>query len=442
MSVVFLTFISLLSGLALVVAGLDSSSSCADTSSVVPFLRAYSSRLKDHFYTTNVSEMNNNALAGGVYAFEGESAFIWATPQTGTVPLFRLYNQNSTDHFYTMSSDELPEMMSLGWTNDTALNQTAGYVYPYSTCGAAPIYRLFNPSTIDHFYTMDVAESQNAVQVGYQDQGIAGFAILSSADGSSVQNSAVPYLLPSTITATPESQASPVSSSSCANSADAIPFLRAYASTGTDHFYTTNSTEMNNAQGSYSFEGDAAFLWSTQEASTVPLYRLFNQNLNDHFYTMDANESNEALSSGYAFDTDSHIAGYVYPYSICGASPIYRLYSSTLADHFYTLSQNESASAAGYALEGIAGFALLPSADGQPQTATVSASPLLLPVTLDPSPISISSTFVAAYSTTIDIDPVSTSAASNSGNKAIARRGVSGYGFLSVLVSGLVTAVA
>ncbi|KAJ3722107.1 hypothetical protein DFJ43DRAFT_1042271 [Lentinula guzmanii] len=433
MSFLSLTFVFLLSSLSLAVAD----SSCADTSSLVPFLRAFSSSLQDHFYTTNVSEMNNVALSGGVYTFEGEAAFLWSTPQPGTIPLFRLYNQNSTDHFYTISSDELPEMNTLGWTNDTAPNQTAGYVYPYSTCGAAPLYRLFDPSAMDHFYTMDFVEAQNAVEAGYQDQGIAGYAMLPSANGSVVKESAVPYLLPSTVTASPESQETATSSSSCADNANVVPLLRAYAGTGQDHLYTTNSSEMNAALlNTYSFEGDAAFVWSTQEASTVPLYRLFNQNVNDHFYTIDANESNVALSLGYAFDTDSHIAGYLYPYSICGASPIYRLYSSSSTDHFYTMSQTESASSApGYIVEGIVGFALLPSADGQAQTITASASPLLLPVSLDPSPVSILSTFVAAFSTTININPTSTSSSSesNAGSKAIARGPLF---FLAILMSG------
>ncbi|KAJ4482023.1 hypothetical protein J3R30DRAFT_3455929 [Lentinula aciculospora] len=456
MSIFFRTFVFLLSSLVLVVVRIhckilhpkltshgeqaDTSSSCADTSSLVPFLRAFSSSLQDHFYTTNVSEMTNSALLGGVYSFEGESAFLWSTPQPGTVPLFRLYNQNFTDHFYTVSSDEIPILINEGWTYDSAPNHTAGYVYPYSICGASPIYRLFDPVAMDHFYTMNIVESQNAVQIGYQDQGIAGFAVLPSANGTAVTNSAIPYVLPSTVTATPESQASASTSSSCANNADAIPLLRAYSSNVTDHFFTTNSTEMNAAaiaQDAYTFEGDAVFLWSTQETSTVPLYRLYSETATDHFYTIDVNETNEALSLGYAFDTDSHIAGYVYPYSICGASPIYRLYSSSARDHFYTMSQTESAGAPGYIVEGIVGFALLASADGQPQTATVSASPLLLPVSLDPSPVSISSTFISAFFTTINTSPMTTSsAASNSGQEV--RRVVSYYGFPGALMLGLI----
>ncbi|KAJ4465467.1 hypothetical protein C8R41DRAFT_97863 [Lentinula lateritia] len=202
-----LEFIFLSSSI-LVLALANSSSLCADTLASVPFLRASSIIQSDHFYTTNISEIEGT-LANGVFAFDGNSAFLWSTPQPGTIPLFRLYNENSTDHFYTMSSDELPEMMARGWAYDTAPNHTAGYVYPFSICGAAPIYRLFNPTITDHFYTMDIAECQSAVKDnGYQDQGIAGFAILPSANGSVVKivASAVPNLLPSTVTASPESQ--------------------------------------------------------------------------------------------------------------------------------------------------------------------------------------------------------------------------------------------
>ncbi|KAJ3893785.1 hypothetical protein GG344DRAFT_31328, partial [Lentinula edodes] len=438
---------------------------CANSADAIPFLRAYASTGTDHFYTTNSTEMNN---VQGSYSFEGDAAFLWSTQEASTVPLYRLFNQNLNDHFYTMDANESNEALSSGYAFDTD-SHIAGYVYPYSICGASPIYRLYSSTLADHFYTLSQNESASAA--GYVLEGIAGFALLPSADGQPqtatvsasplllpvsldpspisisstfvaaysttinidpviphfsgphlnpepfpsfafttrtlpttstpsngnvVQSSAVPYLLPSAVTASPESQVSAASSSDCANNANAIPFLRAFSSTGKDHFYTTNSTEMNSvaiAQDAYSFEGDATFLWSTQETSTVPLYRLYSQTANDHFYTIDDNETSEAIASGYAFDTDSHIAGYVYPYSICGASPMYRLYSSSSSDHFYTMSQAESqsASASGYILEGIVGFALLPSADGQPQTATVSASPLLLPASLEPSAVSIPS---------------------------------------------------
>ncbi|KAF5385686.1 hypothetical protein D9757_005536 [Collybiopsis confluens] len=348
---------------------------CADPSALVPLLRAFNGG--DHFYTTNVTEMDQVAISLGGYSFEGEAAFIWTTQQPGTVPLFRLYNKQKNDHFYTISPDELGIMLNLGWTYDTAINHTAGYVYPYSICGASPIYQLFNPKAVDHFYTMDVDES---IRSQFQNQGIAGYAILPSANGTFVPGSAKPFFLPTSVSATAGAQVSSSTTSTCANPSDAIPLLRAYNRAVSDHFYTINSTEMAGAEPGYGFEGDAAFVWSTQDGTTVPLYRLFNQALNDHFYTIDPTEADQAQQSGYAFDITSN-AGYVYPYSVCGASPIYRMYSDSLKDHFYTMSITESQNADNkYVIEGVVGYALLSSVDGLPQTATASASPLFLPV--------------------------------------------------------------
>ncbi|KAE9392836.1 hypothetical protein BT96DRAFT_944378 [Gymnopus androsaceus JB14] len=439
------TLVFLLSRLAFVHA-----QTCADTSALVPFWRALNGAITDHFYTTNVTELNV-AIKGG-YSLEGASAFIWTTQQPGTTPLYRLYSTSGGDHFYTINNGELADMKAAGWELDTT--PIAGYVYPYSICGASPIYRLFDPVNVDHFYTMNISESEAAIsKLGFQDQGIAGFAVLASADGSVVINTPTPFLLPATVTASPESQTS-ASAAACATSSDAIPLLRAFSSVGSDHFYTTNSSEMSNAVAvdAYTFEGDATFLWASQETGTVPLYRLFNQNVTDHFYTIDAYEVNETLSQGYAFDTPTHIAGYVYPYSMCGASPIYRLYSSSDSDHFYTMSYTESLSAAGWVIEGIAGFALLPSTNGAAQTATADASPFFLPVSLAPSVTSVSLTLESALSTTTakatsttngaaGFNPSGASAGTTVGlsgtslpasNAAIARTGAHYYGVLCV----------
>jgi len=64
---------------------------------------------------------------------------------------------------------------------------------------------------------------------------------------------------------------------------------------------------------------------------------------------------------GYSYEG---IAGYVYPPSAasypCGALPLYRLYSASAVDHFYTMSaaERDSASAGGYTIEGIAAYIL------------------------------------------------------------------------------------
>ncbi|RDB16049.1 hypothetical protein Hypma_003491 [Hypsizygus marmoreus] len=137
-----------------------------------------------------------------------------------------------------------------------------------------------------------------------------------------------------------------------------VPFLRAYNPQIVNHFYTTNSREMNNAvrNSGYTAEGTAGFIFSNQQPQTTPLFRLYSASATDHFYMTDLGEKNNAIrSSGYA---DEGTAGFVYTTAICGSVPLYRLFSAEGKDHFYTTSTSERDSAAGtgYSVEGIAGY--------------------------------------------------------------------------------------
>ncbi|KAF8917590.1 hypothetical protein CPB85DRAFT_1284797, partial [Mucidula mucida] len=80
-----------------------------------------------------------------------------------------------------------------------------------------------------------------------------------------------------------------------------------------DHFYTTDALEMENAVANlgYQSEGDAGLLFPTQVAFTTPLYRAYSQSAVDHFYTASSDEKNNAVANlGYA---DENIAGYITP---------------------------------------------------------------------------------------------------------------------------------
>lgn len=56
----------------------------------------------------------------------------------------------------------------------------AGFVYPDDSCGPGvlPLYRAFNPSRWDHFYTMSELEKADAVTKGFY-EGVAGYMVLS-----------------------------------------------------------------------------------------------------------------------------------------------------------------------------------------------------------------------------------------------------------------------
>ena len=95
-----------------------------------------------------------------------------------------------------------------------------------------------------------------------------------------------------------------------------------YSPSGTDHFYTTNAAERDNAAANlgYSEEGTAAYVFSTAVCGSVPLYRMYNPSIIDHFYTTSAPERDNAINNlGYH---DEGIAAYVNPvkgdYCDCG----------------------------------------------------------------------------------------------------------------------------
>ena len=121
-----------------------------------------------------------------------------------------------------------------------------------------------------------------------------------------------------------------------------VPLLRAWSQAATDHFYTTNTTEMNSflANG-YTAQGIAAYILpsDTQAPNAVPLFRLYSSKSTDHYYTANASNRDTVLSRGnYVSDG---IAGYVYPDQECGTVPFWRVYNHGLPDNFFTTDQAE-----------------------------------------------------------------------------------------------------
>ena len=93
--------------------------------------------------------------------------------------------------------------------------------------------------------------------------------------------------------------------------------------------------------------------------SATPVYRMYSSSISDHFYTIDANEKNSATAGG--FYTYEGVAFYAYKTQVSGTSPVYRLYRwyNGQGDHFYTANVNEKNNAVSgtYTSEGIAFYA-------------------------------------------------------------------------------------
>ncbi|KAG1752188.1 hypothetical protein EDB19DRAFT_1672397 [Suillus lakei] len=152
----------------------SASTECCDPSLAVAFLRAYQPTYVDHFYTTDVNEMNN-AVTNLGYSPEGVAAYVFATAEPSTTSLYRMYNPSVVDHFYTTSYSEV---QSAAANSGYTYEGVAAYVYDINICGSIPLYRLYSSGGTDHFYTTSASEASNAVaNLGYTSEGIAAYVL-------------------------------------------------------------------------------------------------------------------------------------------------------------------------------------------------------------------------------------------------------------------------
>ena len=96
----------------------------------------------------------------------------WYTGETPTkpAPMFRLYNPNTGEHFYTGSPAERKATIAAGW-NDEGI----GWYAP--TSSKAPVYRLYNENCGgEHHYTTSPAERKALIAQGWNDEGIGWYS--------------------------------------------------------------------------------------------------------------------------------------------------------------------------------------------------------------------------------------------------------------------------
>ena len=84
--------------------------------------------------------------------------------------IYRAYNPNTGEHFFTSNIDEYKNLIELGWNGEGIA------CYTLATSDV-PIYRLYNPNTGGHHYANSIAERDNLVSVGWTDEGIAFYSV-------------------------------------------------------------------------------------------------------------------------------------------------------------------------------------------------------------------------------------------------------------------------
>ena len=132
------------------------------------------------------------------YVYEGIAGYLSHVNIPNTVPLYRYWQPTIADHFYTTNANEI------GNNGNPGLNVRHGYVYEgitgYIGDSKKPnnraFYRYWNPLNTDHFYTANANELGNNgnpglnVRHGYRYEGIAGYVFtdVSLATSSALEN--------------------------------------------------------------------------------------------------------------------------------------------------------------------------------------------------------------------------------------------------------------
>ncbi|MDR0297034.1 MAG: hypothetical protein LBI11_00020 [Streptococcaceae bacterium] len=135
-----------------------------------PIYRLYNSVNKEHLYTRDLNESQTLSKLkdwhdeGVAWSAPTDQSFVGRSPLT----VERLYYPGTGEHLYTMDSNEIKVLTTQrGWKDE-------GVAFNSEPSGS-PVYRLYNPAAGvgAHFETMDAAEKDHLVSVGWTYEGIA-----------------------------------------------------------------------------------------------------------------------------------------------------------------------------------------------------------------------------------------------------------------------------
>lgn len=84
--------------------------------------------------------------------------------------LFRLYNPNSGEHFFTVSEIEADSLQKAGWV-DEGVAWISGAAH-----SGVPVFRLYNRNEGDHHYTLSQHEREVLIGYGWCDEGVSFYA--------------------------------------------------------------------------------------------------------------------------------------------------------------------------------------------------------------------------------------------------------------------------
>ena len=90
-------------------------------------------------------------------------------------PVYRLYNPNSGEHVYTMGTFEKNNLVRLGWGYEGILG-TSYYMMNGQSYDRIPVYRLYSKNSGQHLYTTSTYEVSQLRNYGWVNEGIVFYS--------------------------------------------------------------------------------------------------------------------------------------------------------------------------------------------------------------------------------------------------------------------------
>jgi len=126
-----------------------------------------------HMWTTSAAERAGLIAAG--WTDEGAAFALLDAPMTidgvTAAPLRRLYEPTSGRHLWTADPHEASALGAAGWADEGI----TGYLFPSPVEGARALTRLYSPSTGRHLWTADAYEVSLLGAAGWSVEGVVGY---------------------------------------------------------------------------------------------------------------------------------------------------------------------------------------------------------------------------------------------------------------------------
>ena len=253
----------------------------------------------DQFMTSSV-QVRDDLVVNKGYQFVSRAYWGNVIPLPGNIAVYRA-SVVGGGSFLTTNQGEYNALVAAGYSGDGI----DFYADPAWSNSGSPVFRLYNSTSHQHYWTADTQQRQTFLQNGYSDEGIA-FASISPT----------------------RQEAAPTQGH--------LLVYRFYVATSHSHFWTTDVNERDSLiQAGYQYEGVA---WnSSSDTTKSPVYRLYAPGLRQHLYTTSPSERDALVAAGgWAYETISQ-----YVTMTPNSLPVYRLYAPSLGAHILTTDANE-----------------------------------------------------------------------------------------------------